>query len=140
MDMSFGTRLKEARNRAGLQQKELAVRSGVSLRTIQNWEGDKRRPSHFEAVADVARVLGVSSAELLSEEDTRVIEASERGGSRGRRDVEALIAEVSGLFAGGELDEEEKEGVIAALNQAYWEAREKNRKYTPKKYRGEGNE
>ena len=140
MDMSFGTRLKEARNRAGLQQKELAVRSGVSLRTIQNWEGDKRRPSHFDAVADVARVLGVSSAELLSEEDTRVIEASERGGSRGRRDVEALIAEVSGLFAGGELDDEEKEGVIAALNQAYWEAREKNRKYTPKKYRGEGNE
>lgn len=140
MDMSFGTRLKEARSRAGLQQKELAVRSGVSLRTIQNWEGDKRRPSHFDAVADVARVLGVSSAELLSEEDTRVIEASERGGSRGRRDVEALIAEVSGLFAGGELDDEEKEGVIAALNQAYWEAREKNRKYTPKKYRGEGNE
>ena len=138
--MSFVTRLKEARNRAGLQQKELAVRSGVSLRTIQNWEGDKRRPSHFDAVADVARVLGVSSAELLSEEDTRVIEASERGGSRGRRDVEALIAEVSGLFAGGELDDEEKEGVIAALNQAYWEAREKNRKYTPKKYRGEGNE
>ena len=138
--MSFGTRLKEARSRAGLQQKELAVRSGVSLRTIQNWEGDKRRPSHFDAVADVARVLGVSSAELLSEEDTRVIEASERGGSRGRRDVEALIAEVAGLFAGGELDDEEKEGVIAALNQAYWEAREKNRKYTPKKYRGEGNE
>ena len=133
--MSFGKRLKEARNKAGLQQKELAVRSGVSLRTIQNWEGDKRRPSHFEAVADVAGVLGVSSAELLSENDTRVIEAAERGGSKGKRDVEALIAEVSGLFAGGELDEEEKEGVIAALNQAYWESREKNRKYTPKKYK-----
>lgn len=133
--MSFGTRLKDARKRAGLQQKELAERSGVSLRTIQNWEGDKRRPSHFEAVADVARVLCVSSTELLSEEDARVIDAAERGGAKGKRDVEALIAEVSGLFAGGELDEEEKEGVIAALNQAYWEAREKNRKYAPKKYK-----
>ena len=65
--MSFGTRLKEARNRAGLQQKELAVRSGVSLRTIQNWEGDKRRPSHFEAVADVARVLGVSVGDFFED-------------------------------------------------------------------------
>ena len=136
--MSFGARLKEARNRAGLQQKELAARSGLSLRTIQNWEGDKRRPSHFDAVADVARVLGVSSAELLSEEDARVIEAGEKGGSKGSRDVEALVSEVSGLFSGGELDEEEKEAVIAALNQAYWEAREKNRKYAPKKYKESG--
>lgn len=136
--MSFGKRLKDARNKAGLQQKELAQLSGVSLRTIQNWEGDKRRPSHFDAVSEVAKVLGVSSAQLLSEEDARVIEAAERGGSKGKRDVEALIAEVSGLFAGGELDDEEKEGVIAALNQAYWEAREKNRKYAPKKYKENG--
>lgn len=133
--MSFGKRLKEARTKAGLQQKELAQKSGVSLRTIQNWEGDKRRPSHLEAVAEVAKVLGVSGAQLLDENDNRVIEAAERGGSKGKRDVEALIAEVSGLFAGGELNEEEKDGVIAALNWAYWEAREKNRKYTPKKYR-----
>lgn len=134
--MSFGSRLKEARGRVGLQQKELAERSGVSLRTIQNWEGDKRRPSQFDAVGKVAAVLGVSAAELLDEDDAMVIEASEKGGAKGKKDVEALIAEVSGLFAGGELDEEEKEGVIAALNMAYWEAREKNRrKYTPKKYK-----
>ena len=136
--MSFGKRLKDARNKAGLRQKELAELSGVSLRTIQNWETDQRRPSHFDAVSRVAKVLDVSSAQLLSEEDTRLIEAAERGGSKGKRDVEALIAEVSGLFAGGELDDEEKEGVIAALNQAYWEAREKNRKYAPKKYKEQG--
>ena len=134
--MSFGSRLKKARSKAGLQQKELAERAGVSLRTLQNWEGDKRRPSQFDAVGKVAAVLGVSATELLSEDDAMVIEALEKGGTKGRRDVEALIAEVSGLFAGGELDEEEKEGVIAALNMAYWEAREKNRqKYTPKKYK-----
>ena len=133
--MSFGARLKEARVKAGLQQKQLAALSGISLRTIQNWEGDKRRPSHFDAVSEVAKVLGVSCSQLLSEEDARVIEAAERGGSKSRRDVEMLISEVSGLFAGGELDEEEKEAVFAALNQAYWEAREKNRKYAPKKYR-----
>ena len=136
--MSFGKRLKDARNKAGLRQKELAELSGVSLRTIQNWETDQRRPSHFDAVSRVAKVLDVSLAQLLSEEDTRLIEAAERGGSKGKRDVEALIAEVSGLFAGGELDDEEKEGVIAALNQAYWEAREKNRKYAPKKYKEQG--
>ena len=42
---------------------------------------------------------------------------------------------MTGLFAGGELSEEAIEGAMKALNDAYWMAKEKNRKYTPKKYR-----
>ena len=42
---------------------------------------------------------------------------------------------MTGLFAGGELSEESMDGAIKALNDAYWIAKEKNRKYTPKKYR-----
>ncbi len=51
--------------------------------------------------------------------------------------MDALVNEVIGLFAGGEIDEEEKDGIMAALNEAYWIAKRKNQKYTPKKYRGE---
>ena len=35
----------------------------------------------------------------------------------------------------GELSEESLEGAMKALNDAYWIAKEKNRKFTPKKYR-----
>ena len=64
-----------------------------------------------------------------------VVEAQERGGAKAARDIEELVSEVTGLFAGGELSEEAIEGAMKALNDAYWMAKEKNRKYTPKKYR-----
>lgn len=61
-----------------------------------------------------------------------------KGAERRRRaDVDALVSEVIGLFAGGEIDEDEKDGIMAALNEAYWVAKRKNRKYAPKKYCGE---
>ena len=41
-------------------------------------------------------------------------------------------------FAGGQLSEDALEGAMRALNDAYWMAKEKNKKFTPKKYRHEG--
>ena len=64
-----------------------------------------------------------------------VFEAYEKGGARSARDVDQIVSEVAALFAGGELSDEQKEGVMAALNRAYWDAKETNKKYTPKKYR-----
>ena len=55
--------------------------------------------------------------------------AAERGGSAAARDIEELVSACCGLFAGGELDEEEKDGIMAALNEAYWIAKRSNAKY-----------
>ena len=44
---------------------------------------------------------------------------------------------MTGMFAGGHLDDESLDGAMKALNDAYWIAKEKNKKYTPKKYRRE---
>ena len=48
--------------------------------------------------------------------------------------------EVSGMFAGGSLSEDALDGAMQALTRAYWIAKEKNKKYTPKKYRKEQTE
>ena len=40
-----------------------------------------------------------------------------------------------GTVAGGSLSEEALEGAMKALNDAYWIAKAKNKKYAPKKYR-----
>ena len=61
--------------------------------------------------------------------------AQEKGGASAARDIEELVSEVTGLFAGGQLSEDALEGAMRALNDAYWQAKEKNKKYTPKKYR-----
>ena len=65
-------------------------------------------------------------------------EAAEKGGTKAARDVDQLVSEVIGLFAGGEIDEEEKDGIMAALNEAYWIAKKSNAKYSSKKSRGDG--
>ena len=48
---------------------------------------------------------------------------------------EQLELVLIGLFAGGQLSEDALEGAMRALNDAYWMAKEKNKKFTPKKYR-----
>ena len=63
------------------------------------------------------------------------MEAHEKGGAKAARDVEELVSEVQGLFAGGRLDDEAMDGVMQALLDAYWLAKKENRKYTPKKHR-----
>ena len=45
------------------------------------------------------------------------------------------MAEVTGLFAGGELADEDLDEMMKGIQEAYWIAKEKNKKYTPKKYR-----
>ena len=89
----------------------------------------------MEVIQKIADALNTTTEYLLGSSGTYVVEAHEKGGSKAARDIEQLVSEVTGLFAGGELSEESLEGAMKALNDAYWIAKEKNRKFTPKKYR-----
>ena len=131
----FKDRLKEKRLEAGLTQVELAGKGGVTTRTIQNYELGNRKPANMEVIQRIADALNTTTEYLLGSSGAYVVEAQERGGAKAARDIEELVSEVTGLFAGGELSEEAIEGAMKALNDAYWMAKEKNRKYTPKKYR-----
>lgn len=132
--MNFAQRLKNARENALILQKELSERSGVALRTIQNWETGVRRPSNIESVTKVAKVLGVSTSELIDSEEEFVISANEKYGSRGKKGAETVLTEVRSLFAGGEMSEEDMDTFMQAIQDAYWKVKAENReKYTTKK-------
>lgn len=62
--MDIGRYLKEARKRAGLTQKELALQIGVATGTIQQYELDKRQP-RLEQLCRIARVLNTTVSELV---------------------------------------------------------------------------
>lgn len=64
---SVGQRIKEARKKVGLTQKELADRIGVSTTTIQQYELGKRQP-RFEQAAAIADALGVTYFYLVTGE------------------------------------------------------------------------
>ena len=135
--MGFKERLRDKRIEAGMLQRDLAAKAGVTTRTIQNYELGTRRPQHTEVVQRLAEALGPTPDYLMGMEGQYIMAAQQQGGAKAARDIEDLVAEVSGLFAGGTLDDEAMEGAMRALNEAYWRAKEKNKKYTPKKYRTE---
>lgn len=89
----------------------------------------------MEVVQKIADALGTTTEYLLGSSGAYVADAYEKGGARAARDIDELVGEVTGLFAGGSLSEEALEGAMKALNDAYWIAKAKNKKYAPKKYR-----
>ena len=135
--MVFKDRLKEKRLQAKLTQAELARRAGVTARTIQNYELGSRKPANMEVIQRIADALETTTGYLLGSSGAYVVQAQQTGGAAAARDIDALVSEVTGLFAGGKLSEEALEGAMKALNDAYWIAKEKNKKYAPKRRAGE---
>jgi transcriptional regulator with XRE-family HTH domain len=133
--MEFKDRLKERRRILGISQAELAKKVGITGRTVQNYELGTRNPQSIEIAQKLAEALETTVEYLLGTDGLLIADAYERGGAKTARDINALVSEISGLFAGGEIGEDEKDGIMAALNQAYWMAKENNKKYTPKKYK-----
>ena len=122
--MKFGEKVRAARLAAKYSQRQLADMTGIALRTIQNYESGERLPKQKENYQLLATALNVD------------VKATEKYGARGNAQAERLVKEVSGLYAGGELAEEDMDAMMKAIQEAYWIAKEKNRKYVPKKYRG----
>lgn len=72
---------------------------------------------------------------FLNEDEEFLLSAAEKYGAKGAKQAQALVDEVSGLFAGGNIADEDLDVMMKALQDAYWIAKEKNKKFTPKKYR-----
>lgn len=131
--MKFNERLKKMREEKGLTQVQLADLSGISSRMIQKYECGVSRP-RYDAAEKLANALNASVSELLGEGGILVAQAAEQYGNRGAKQAETLVSEVTGLFAGGELADEDMDVMMKAIQDAYWIAKEKNKKYTRKDY------
>lgn len=131
--MKFGEKLRKARTDKMLTQEELAKKVGVSITTIGNYESCKIYPKKREVYAKLAEVLGISVNELYNENDEFIMQAQERFGYTGRKQAEALADEMGGLFAGGEMSDDDLDAVMRTLQDYYWKAKEDNKKYGRRK-------
>ena len=136
MIMKFNERLKELREKNNLTQEQLAKKSGISSRMIQRYEYGTSRP-RLDAADKIAKALGVTTDELLGNADMLVAQAGEKYGAKGAKQAQQLTEELTGLFAGGDMAEEDMDLMMKAIQDAYWIAKEKNKRFTPKKYRAE---
>ena len=135
--MKFNERLKALREKSGMTQEQLAKESGVSARMIQRYESGSYRP-RLGGAEQIAKALNVTTDQLLGTDGMLVAQAAEKYGARGAKQAQQLTDEVTGLFAGGELAQDDMDVMMQAIMDAYWLAKEKNKKYTPKKFRSKG--
>ena len=131
----FNEILKDLRTSKGLTQAELAKITGMTTRSIQHYEVGSRTPKNIEIVSKLADALNTTVDYLMGKSGYYVVAAAEKDGQKSAKELDAMVHEIAAQFAGGELSEEAMDGVMAALNRAYWIAKEKNKKYTPKKFR-----
>lgn len=135
--MKFGEKLKKLRTEKSLTQEEVSSAIGVSRRTYISYEQEGRYPRKRDIYSQLAKVFGCDVNYLMTEDEEFVASATEQYGSRGKRQAEDLVAELSGMFAGGELSESDMDAVMIALQKAYFDCKQDNKKFTPKKYRSE---
>lgn len=133
--MKFNEKIREGRIKAGLKQEEFAKAIGVSLRTVTNYESGERYPKKRETYYKIAEVLNLDVNYLLTEDEEFLLDAERQYGRKGSRQAQELVNEITGLFAGGEMADEDKDIMMKAIQDAYWISKENNKKYTPKKYR-----
>ena len=127
--MKFGEKLKALRAEKRLSQEEAARAAGISRRAYGSYEQEGVYPRNREIYVRLAALFGCDVNYLLTEDEDFVSLAGERYGASGRRQAEALVREATALFAGGELNDEDKDEMLRAIQDAYWIAKEKNRKY-----------
>ena len=124
--MTFGEKFKAEREKKNLTQQQVADGLGINRRMITRYENNLSFPRTRDNYKKIADFFGVDINYFLSEDD----------GTRGMKQAQDLIDGMSGLFAGGILSEQDKDAVMKALQDIYWESKARNvEKYTPKKYK-----
>ena len=135
--MEFSKKLKKARIAKQMSQKELAEATGITTRTIQNYETTKKLPKSRNTYKKLADALGIREEDLMDGNTDFVLRASAQYGSRGAQQAWDLVADLKAMWAGGEMEEEDMDEIMQAMQEAYWEAKKNNRKYVNKRYRKE---
>ena len=134
--MTFAEKFKKERVKKELTQQQVADSLGITRKMITLYEKGTSLPRTREAYKKIADLFGVDVNYLLTEDENFVVQATEKYGARGKKQAQDLVDGISGLFAGGTLSEQDKDAVMKALQDIYWDSKARNvEKYTPKKYK-----
>lgn len=132
--MEIGDKIRLSRKNAGITQKELAERVGVTTRSIQYYEGNIRKPQTTEIIIKLAAALGQDVNYFLSDTEISIMrenemfigQAEDMYGKTGKAQAKQLVESAQALFAGGELAEDDKEAFFQAITELYFDSKKKN--------------
>ena len=92
--MEFSEKLRNIRISKGWSQRELAEKSGISERTIQNYESGSVMPKKRSSYAILAETLGVEESVLLDQNIDFVLRANEQYGNAAMRQAMAKLRNI----------------------------------------------
>lgn len=148
----FAERLKDKLTEYDIKQNALAEDLGVSESTVGKWILGKSMPRTMGMIEKIAARLHVGKSYFLEAEPPAPPAASEKPhknelSDRDERDIQKRLQAIrddldpdSGIamLAGeGELSEEDREAMLAAVESGLRMAKLLAKKYTPKKYRAD---
>ena len=130
--MKFGEKLRRLREQRGMTQDDVAKAIGITRRSYIHYETGNRYPRTRDKYEALAKLFDVETDYLYMENEIFVGETREKYGSCGKHQANALVNELAGLFAGGDLSDEDKTEIMRSLERAFWMAKEENTKHISK--------
>lgn len=82
----------------------------------------------MDTYRQIADLFEVDVNELLVEGDALSFKARQEYGEVQEGEIPKILESMTGLFAGGELPEEDKDALFEAIQEVYWESKIKNKK------------
>ena len=126
----FSARLKNLRTAKNITQKDLALLIGLDRTSVTKWETKGVVPDP-QTLSKLASFFAVTTDYLLGvSDDPRPHNPStgKEASARETRQLEQLL-EMDGLtFKGAPLSEDDRNKIKAALEIAFWDAKEKNKR------------
>lgn len=119
--MKFSEKVRQARREKGWTQQELAEALRLSVRTVGSYESGNSYPKSRLIYDRLATLFNRDRNYFLVEEDQE--DPYRAKAAEPEEEAERLIHQANSLFAGGRLSEEDKDAVMRALQEAYWDAR-----------------
>lgn len=125
----FGEKVKSRREELQLGQEHLGRLCGVSRRTIVSYETGGKYPREA-TLRKLTKALGVTERYLLTDdcddpeagidEEPFIRAARDSFGRKGAEEMAALLRQNEALFAGGTLNEDQKDMFYEAVSRAYF--------------------
>ena len=130
--MTFGERVRKLRKEKQMSQSALAELAGVSPRTIFGYEAGTTYPRTERLLNRLADALGVTSEDLVGGAAT--LESFTLINAQPSFDTQAQIVtqQVISILLGEYLDDDQKDEMVHAIMDAYWESKRKNREKNDK--------
>lgn len=134
----LGEKIKQLREKEQYSQKDLGLKLGISPSTIGMYEQNRRSPDK-DMLLKIANTFNVSVDYLLSS-NTHISSLETNNKSKDVNDIlknakEQLLSKEGLLFNGEPATEEAIQSILDAMEMGMALAKEKNKKYTPNKYK-----